>query len=176
MSPSHSDSSNPTAEQERLLWQSRYSVRSVLGATLGGALVTTLLIVAVLKIPPLRQYPTVWATTLALIGLIWIGILIWTIYRKLACSYRLTTQRVIRRSGLIRVRENPVELLDLENVTYRQGFLGALTNVGNIHLKFTDAAKPNMTMSGIARVSQVAELIDRWRTTVRKQQDRSLGS
>jgi membrane protein YdbS with pleckstrin-like domain len=148
------------SDVERLIWQGGYSFKSMLGAFLGAALVTALMLIAVNKIQALHDNRTVWTTMAALISMIWTGLFLVAVYRKLARRYEITTQRLIHRSGIFLRQVDRIEMIDIDDVTYRQGPIQALMNVGTIQLLSSDTSHPKLMMPGISRVDKVANMID----------------
>ena len=145
---------------ERLIWQGGYAFKSMLGACLGAALVTALMVIAVNWIQSLHDNRTVLTTMVALIFLIWSGLLCAAAYRKLARRYEITTQRIIHRSGILLRSVDRIEMIDIDDVTYQQGPIQTLMNVGTIQLLSSDTSHPNLRMPGISNVSNVANMID----------------
>ncbi len=155
-------------DQERDLWRGGFSAKSMMGAWIGAALITGAIVFGVLNIAPLRETKTVWATMIALIGLVWILLVGLAIWRKLGQHYEITTQRLKHRSGVFMRQMDRIELIDIDDVSYRQGPLQALLNVGTIELLSSDTSHPKLKLPGIANVSSVANMIDDARRTERR--------
>ena len=160
MPNSTSDNDLDDSDVERLIWQGGYAFRSMLGACLGAALVTALMVIAVNRIQALYDNRTVLTTMVALISLIWSGLFLLAVYRKLARRYEITTQRLLHRSGILLRSVDRIEMIDIDDVTYQQGPIQALMNVGTIQLLSSDTSHPNLMMPGISNVSNVANMID----------------
>jgi len=155
-------------DSEQLLWRGSFSARSMIGSWIGAALITMLIVVAVLTIDALREIRMVWWTMLFLIVGLWDGLLGLTIYRKLGQHYEITSQRMKHRTGILLRQVNRIEMIDIDDVIYRNGPLQALLNVGTIQLLSSDVSHPNLVMRGIANVSHVANLIDDARRAERR--------
>ena len=147
-------------DDERFLWQGKFSARSMIGVWIGSALITALVICAVLLIQPMRENRMVWLTMFGLICLIWIGLIGLVLYRKLSQHFEVTSQRLKHRSGVVFRQVDRIEMIDIDDVSYRQGPIQALLDVGTIQLSSSDTSHPQLVMCGIANVSSVANLID----------------
>ena len=155
-------------DQERQLWRGGFSGKSMIGGWIGAAMITGLILFGVFRIEPLRQSKTVLATMIAIIGLVWIAMIGLVAYKKLGQFYEITSQRLLHRSGVLVRRMDRIELIDIDDVTYRQGPLQALMNVGTIELLSSDSSHPKLKLSGIANVNSVANLIDNARREERR--------
>ncbi len=150
------------------LWEGGYSGKNMLGSWILAALVTVLILVAVFKIEVMRTNSTVWLVAAALIGLLWLSLFSAMIYQKWSRHYQLTTQRLRHRNGIIIRKMDRIELIDIDDVTYRQGPIQTLMDVGNIQIKSSDTSHPELTMYGISSVRQIADLIDDARRAERR--------
>lgn len=155
-------------DEERTLWTGRFAARSMLGFVFGAAFVTVLIVLAVVTIPTLRESGQVWTTMIGLLILIWICLVCAIAYQKLNRHFEVTTQRLMHRRGILMRHVDRIELIDVDDVTYRQGPIQTLLNVGTITLLSSDTSHPNLAMPGIASVSRVAELIDNARRSERR--------
>ena len=70
-------------------------------------------------------------------------------YRTAATRYRLTTQRLFARTGLIAKHEEEVELFRVKDVTLSQGVLQRLLGVGRVVVLSTDDTTPRLELAGI---------------------------
>ncbi len=155
-------------DAERIIWRGGYSSKNMLGAFFGAVVVTAAILFAVLKIQPLQENRAVWWTMTALIALIWIGLIGVTGYRKLSRHYEITSQRLKHRKGIFLRQMDRIEMIDIDDVSYRQGPIQALLNVGTIQLLSSDTSHPNLLMPGISNIDQVANLIDDARRSERR--------
>ena len=146
----------PQPEPEQPLWQGGFSGRSMIGTWLMVAflsmVLTTLLQaapdheLAVFLIPALVA---LWGLPLLQLG-----------YDKLVSHYRLTTQRLTHRHGILQQQIRRLELIDVDDVTVRQSILQRLVNSGTIELQSSDVTDPLLVMHGIAGVREVSLMID----------------
>ena len=74
--------------------------------------------------------------------------------------YVLSNQRLKHRDGILVQTMNRVELIDVDDVMYKQGPIQLLLNVGDITVKSSDVSHPVLVIKGIANVRKVADLID----------------
>lgn len=109
------------------------------------------------------------ATTCGLAGALWIGLALLLGYRKLANSYRLTNQRLIHKSGVLRQVTDRIEVIDMDDVTYVQGIVERLFSVGTIQITSSDRSHPRLDLQGIDEVQRVADLIDDVRRNERRE-------
>ena len=109
---------------------------------------------------PNANNQTVWLVlTIGLLSL-WIWLLGTALYRKFSDQYWLTTQRLKHRNGILFRQANRLELIDIDDVSYRQGPVQAMLGLGTIQIKSSDSSHPELDMVGIANVQQVADMID----------------
>lgn len=154
-------------EPEQELWRGVYSAKGMFGSLFLAAAASIGVLVLLLSIELFRS-PTAWWTGLILIGLAWAYLLSLLAYRKFTKSYILTNQRLKHRDGLLFRTMNRIELLDVDDVQYKQGPVEQLLNVGNITVKSTDLSHPVLILMGIADVRKVADLIDNARRAERR--------
>lgn len=89
-------------------------------------------------------------------------------YRRFGVHYYLTNQRFIHEAGILWRRIDRIELIDIDDVTFRQGPIERMFNVGTIHLLSSDVTDPTMNVPGIEDVRRVADLIDDLRRKERR--------
>jgi membrane protein YdbS with pleckstrin-like domain len=92
-------------------------------------------------------------------------------YRRLSVHYRLTTQRFVHERGLLWRTVDRVELIDVDDVTYRQGPVERALGVGTIMMVSSDRTSPELRLSGIDDIRRVADMID----DARRKERRSRG-
>ena len=76
-----------------------------------------------------------------------------------ATDYRLTTQRLFRRRGLLAKQVEELELFRVKDVTVDQSMFGRLLHVGNITVLSTDDSTPTLPLVGIGDPIAVKEAI-----------------
>ena len=102
------------------------------------------------------------------------AVILWAIfglvmmYRKLSVRYRLTTFRFFHETGLLSRTRNRIEVIDINDVTLRQGLIERMFNVGTIHMRSSDVTHPDILLPGIEDVGRVTDLIDNTRRAERQ--------
>jgi membrane protein YdbS with pleckstrin-like domain len=100
-------------------------------------------------------------------------------YKRMSEHYRLTTHRFVVQKGLLSRTDNRILLVDIDDITVRQGLIQRMFNLGTITLRTTDETtteespdrdtlgKGIVTMDGIENPRQVGDLIDESRRAER---------
>jgi len=154
-------------EPETALWKGSYSPKSMSGTwILTTACSLALLLLMVLT--PLRNQPILWWIVLAGLAIFWLYLLGLLGYRKLSMHYELTTQRLKHREGIFVRALDRIELIDIDDVAYKQGPIQAILGVGNITIKSSDISHPELVMFGISNIRHVADMIDDARRAERR--------
>lgn len=143
---------------ERSLWKGGYSPKAMYGTWAISAAVTIAAITGVALLSPGGQ--TIWLIAGALILLWWCFAIAIYIYRVLGMHYELTTQRFIHQEGVLVRRTDRIEVIDIDDVSYKQGVIQRVLGVGTIQLTGSDRTHPELIMYGIDKVPEVASLID----------------
>jgi len=157
------DESDKEVDNEQMLWEGSYSGKSMIGtwilAVLGsGALIG---IAAALHMTPLVAFaPVIWIAVGGLIGCWWVYLFCVLLYRKWSVHYELTDQRFIHRTGILSRRTDRIELIDIDDVSFSQGFIERLAGVGAILISSSDQSHPELLMRGIASVEEISNIID----------------
>lgn len=142
-------------DPEEDLWSGGYSPKAMVGTWILMAAVSVGLLVLPLFVPQL--------TYLIAFGLI---LLMWLIggicygWRRLGVHYQLTTQRFIHQTGVLSRRTDRIEIIDIDDVSFKQGPIERIFGVGTIEVTSSDRSHPNLSMTGIGDVKEVAGLID----------------
>jgi hypothetical protein len=149
-------------EPEAVLWQGSYSPKAMVGGWLLSLVVTIVAFVAGLFIPA-------GIFVAAVISLaVWGGHLALLIYQRMSHEYKLTSQRFIHSSGILRRITDRIEVIDIDDVQVTQGFIERFLSVGTIRLLSSDVTSPLTTLTGINDVARIATLIDDTRRTERR--------
>jgi membrane protein YdbS with pleckstrin-like domain len=154
-------SGNSPAEEE--LWTGTYSPKAMVGPAVAlGVLTVVALVVAGMAFPPALIFVGLGAIVLwAILGLV-------LLYRRMTVRYRLTTFRFFHETGLLSRTRNRVEVIDINDVTLRQGLIERMFDVGTIHVQSSDVTDPEIDLPGIENVRQVTDLIDNTRRAERQ--------
>jgi membrane protein YdbS with pleckstrin-like domain len=149
-------------EPERDLWSGAYSPKAMIGAFIGAGLVTVIgLVAALFAGPPGLMI----AGIAAVIIFAYLGVLL--VYRRMSIRYRLTTQRLLRDTGIIARRSDHMLVINIDDVTVHQTVFDRIFNLGTIRLTVKDESTPNLAMLGIENPRQVADMIDECRRSER---------
>lgn len=153
------------------LWAGGYSGKSMIGSWIAAGVLTLGAAIASFAIPFLRENSTVLMVVWILVLLVWgyLGFLV--AYRKLAVRYHVTSQQLKHREGILFRRIDRIEMIDIDDVNYRQGPIQAILGVGDISIKSSDTSHPELVMRGIASVEEISELIN----DARRQERRKRG-
>ncbi|TWU00056.1 Bacterial membrane flanked domain protein [Botrimarina colliarenosi] len=152
-------------DAEDHLWSGSYSHLAMLGTWIGGAVAT---VAAVVVAGLANTSANGWFAVLLGIGLMWLALAAWYGYRRLSVHYKLSTQRFVHESGLLWRTVDRVELIDVDDITYRQGPVERMLGVGTIVISSSDRTSPELHLPGIENVATVADAIDDARRTERR--------
>jgi membrane protein YdbS with pleckstrin-like domain len=151
-------------EPEEDLWQGRYSSKAMLRAWVLGGLITVALIVLAAWIS--RSWAT-WSAVI-LILLLWLCQLAVMKYRQWNVRYRLTNQRFLHETGILRRTTDRIEVIDIDDIAFEQRLLERLVGVGTIRVSSSDRTHPELLLRGIDNVREVSEKIDNIRRAERR--------
>ena len=144
-------------ETEYTLWRGTYSAKGMVDQWLTACLVTLALPIGTRMA---GADATVWLALAGLLAALWLALLCLLVWRKLNVSYVLTTQRFSHQLGFLTRYTHRIELIDIDDVSFRQGILERLLGVGTIVIDSSDRTDPVLVMPGIDAVPLVAEMID----------------
>jgi len=85
------------------------------------------------------------------------------IYRKLDVSYRLSNHRLMHETGILYRRNHRIEVIDIDDLSFEQGIVERLVNVGRIRVATSDISDRDLLMVGIDQPREVYERIERAR-------------
>jgi uncharacterized membrane protein YdbT with pleckstrin-like domain len=111
---------------------------------------------------------TIWSVIGGLIALAWVWSTLLCIYRKISVNYELTTQRLIHRHGILIRTTDRIELIEVDDVSFTQGLIERMLNVGKIRVTSSDRSHPVLFMLGIDDVAKVSNQIDDARRAERR--------
>ncbi len=145
------------AESDRVLWQGSYSAKDMVSSWLLAGLLT---VVLPLLLSFTEHDPRLWWILAGVLMLVWLGPLAVLAWRKLSVSFLLTTTRLVHQRGVLTRYTQRLELIDIDDVSYRQGLIERILGVGTIVIHSSDCTDPVLTMRGIDQVPTVASTID----------------
>jgi uncharacterized membrane protein YdbT with pleckstrin-like domain len=137
------------------MWSGGYSPKAMLGTWLGTGLLS---ILAIIGAALYASNYIGWVLMAVLVAWVLVGCLYG--YRRMGVHYELTSQRFIHQSGVLSRRTDRIEVIDIDDVTFKQGPVQRMLGVGTIIIESSDRSHPKLEMIGIANVRDVAGLID----------------
>lgn len=149
-----------TAEEE--LWQGGFSAKAMVGTWVHWGIVSIVALAATGILFPFALFGVGPAVLL-----LWAYFGIQFAMRRLGLHYRLTNQRFFHESGILSRTTNRIEVIDMDDITFTQGFVDRFFGVGTIKVSSTDITHPVLTIEGIDDVQRVAGLIDNARRAER---------
>jgi len=155
-------------DNEDDLWSGSYSHLAMIGTWVGAGVATVAAVVVGLLASLGGQG---WLALLGAVVLVWALLVGWYFYRRLSVHYRLTSQRLLHEAGLLWRTVDRIELIDIDDVTYKQGPVERLFGVGAVLISSSDKTSPELLLPGIENVREVADLID----DARRRERRSRG-
>jgi uncharacterized membrane protein YdbT with pleckstrin-like domain len=120
-----------------------------------------------------------WIAVVAVALVVIACLLIHSQYKRMAVHYRLTTHRLVLQKGILNRTDERVLLVDIDDITVRQGMIERMFDLGTILLRTSDetakeqAPDPNVRGKGLIRMEgiesprQVGDLIDESRRAER---------
>lgn len=150
--------SNQRSTAERSLWQGRFSPKAMYGTWVISAVVTVAAITLVAMFA--GNVPNIWPIVGSILVLWWIIAIGGYLYKRLSVHYELTTQRFVHQAGILVRRTDRIEVIDIDDVSYTQGIIQRMLGVGTIRLTGSDRTHPEIVLSGIDKVPEVASLFD----------------
>lgn len=154
----------PTDDPERELWSDTYSAKGLVNYWL--ALIAASLILPVLAVT-IDADSVAWQALIVIIGSAWCSVIGWLVLLKLDVHYVLTNQRFLHKSGILTRHTKRIEVIDIDDISFRQGIIERLLNVGTIEIISSDRSDPIFELDGIDNVHEVAHIIDEARRAER---------
>lgn len=152
-------------EVEEELWEGSFSSRAMIGKWVLAGAVTVILPIVLFSFGAGSFFW--WGWLLVSLGL-WGYFALQLAYHKMTVKYRLTTQRFIHQSGLLKRLTDRIEVIDIDDVSFEQGIVERIIGVGSIKITSSDRSHPILWMRGIDNVNKVATLIDDTRRKERR--------
>lgn len=107
--------------------------------------------------------PVVQQFAIPVVGMIWVGLFLLLVYRKLDVSYRLSNHRLMHETGILYRRNHRIEVIDIDDLSFEQGLIERMINVGRIRVATSDVSDRDLLMVGIDAPRDVYETIERAR-------------
>lgn len=144
---------------EETLWEGSYSPKAMVGTYVCCALLSIAIVVAAFM---LLAGNWRWIM-LAAIPVVWMFAGIRLALHRLGISYKLTNQMFYHRSGVLTRKTDRIELIEIHDVTWEQGLIQRMVNVGSVVITSSDRTTPHFRALGIESVEAVAQMIDKAR-------------
>lgn len=159
-----------STEPEVSLWSGGYSAKAMFGTWLFSVLVTIAIVVALILLPKEYWPPNAPLALIAgvVIGVWWLIAIGIYFYERIAVHYELTSQRFIHKRGILTRTTDRIDVVDIDDVTFRQGIIQRMLGVGTIILEGSDNTHPKLTLLGIDQVDKVSGMIDDTRRKERR--------
>lgn len=141
-------------DREVQLWEGGFSPKAMFTWWAGAGLLTLLLIVGLVLF--LAWF---WLFLIA-IAIVWLWPASLLAYRRMALKYRLTSQRFIHERGVLTRVTDRIEVIDIDDVSFKQTLIDRLVGVGSIKIESGDRSDPVLLLHGIDDVQRVYDLID----------------
>lgn len=149
---------------EEELWAGRYSPRDMIGTWVTAGVVSVGAVIGAAVV----NRRDVWWGALAVVILLAFAAGLTLLYRRLNIRYRLTTQRLIQETGILSLRTDRIDIIDINDITVEQGPIQRLLGLGAIKVASNDRTHADLVMSGIENVNHVADLMDNARRAVQR--------
>ncbi len=150
---------------EQDLWIGGYSPKAMYGSWIGAAVAT---FAAVVVVAVWQNTGFAWTVVGIVAAVVWSALLLVLVYRRASVSYRLTTQRFFHEKGFLSRTTDRVEVIDIDDITVKQGFIERLLGVGTVIISSSDRTEPELPVAGIDQVKQVADVLDKARRAERQ--------
>ena len=165
---SSSESEPDDPQDEHTLFTEKPAMRAYLGRMIGAGIWSIIGIVVFLGFKFLgfkfNAFASIVMPPLVIGGITALGIWIETH----STEYRLTTQRFFLKKGLIAKHLDELELFRVKDVTVDQGIIQRMLGFGSVTILSTDDSTPKIVMHGIAKPTEVKELIRKTHRVARK--------
>lgn len=143
------------SQVEEEIWSGAYSAKAMAGTFLAvGVLSVLAAVLAALGGLPGGVVFVVGAIV------VWGGLGLLYLYRRLTVRYRLSTYRFFHDTGLLSRTGNRVEVIDIDDVTVHQTLIERMFGVGKVRIVSSDQSHPQLDLPGIEDPKKVANLID----------------
>ena len=149
--------SNGGDDHEEELWEGGFSPKAMFTWWVGAGVLTIILIVGLILFWAVPFMPII---LIGLIALAWIWPACTLMYRRMALKYRLTSQRFIHEMGVLTREIDRIEVIDIDDVSYKQTLIDRMVGVGTIRIESGDRSHPELVLRGIDDVQRVSDLID----------------
>lgn len=155
---------NAPQEPETKLWEGGFSPKAMYGTWLLSAILTAGVLAALIVLSVMKTIQgneaTAWTVGLVFIAIWWIACIAIYLFYRLGKYYEVTTQRLIHTSGILVRTTDRIDVIDIDDVSFTQGVVQRILDVGTITLMSKDASHPMLVLRGIDKVDKVSGMID----------------
>jgi membrane protein YdbS with pleckstrin-like domain len=152
----------PGSTPEKELWSGAYSPKAMTSAFIGAALLTVLGMIGASFAGPVG-----WIAVAIGAAVLFGYLALLLVYRRMSIRYRLTTQRLLRDTGILTRTGDHLLVINIDDVTVHQSVFDRMFGLGTIKLNTKDTTTPILLMQGIENPRHVADMIDECRRTER---------
>lgn len=149
----------PVDVVEETLWEGSFSPKAMIAGFILAALLSILLLVCAF----LFAEGTFRWVLLGTIPLVWVIQGLRLLWYRIGVSYKLTNQMFYHRKGVLTRTTDRIELIEVHDVTWQQGLVQRLVNVGSIKIASSDRTDPIFHVTGVEDAEGVSALIDKAR-------------
>jgi len=146
---------------EETLWEGGYTPKAMLGTFIVCGIISLALVIAAMV------FPVFWIVAAGLVLIIWLMAMFQFATRRLGVHYKLTNQMFYHQKGILTRTTDRIEVIDIDDVTWSQGLIERMVNVGTCEIRSRDITNPKFWLRGIENVEQVAQLVDKARRAER---------
>jgi uncharacterized membrane protein YdbT with pleckstrin-like domain len=152
----------PASTPEKELWSGSYSPKAMIGQFIGAGIIAILALVGGSFVPPIGWIVAGIASVLIFA---YLGVVL--AYRHMSIRFRLTSQRLLRDTGVLTRTSDHLLVINIDDVTVHQTVFDRMFGLGTIKLNTKDTTTPVLLMQGIENPRHVADMIDEVRRTER---------
>jgi hypothetical protein len=149
----------PVDVVEETLWEGSFSPKAMIGGFILAAILSIVLLVCAFMFAE-GTFRWVLLGTIPVVWLIQGLRLLWS---RLGISYKLTNQMFYHRRGILTRTTDRIELIEVHDVTWQQGLVQRMVNVGSIKIASSDRTDPIFHVTGVEDAEGVSALIDKAR-------------
>ncbi len=108
-----------------------------------------------------------WMTLIAIVLAILAIVLPWLITRT--THYRITNYRIDFERGILKKRIDTLELWHVDDISFEQGLVDRIMNVGSVHILSNDRTTPRLELDGLPNPRVIFDSLRQRVITVKRQ-------
>ena len=156
LTPDDDGSSQLDPRNEEDLWQGRASWKSIYPSLMLWLLITLAVVIGIGVISGWKKY-TLWSAEVC--GVYLLYVLGRHVYRVWSVSYKLSTQRLFIRRGILTQTVDQTELMRVDDVKTRQTLIERMLRIGLVEVMSSDRSDTSLFLRHIEDPETVAEHI-----------------